>query len=62
MTSIKIKVKIIMNKICANPHCGKEFETSNGRTKYCSQKCAKYMHEHSHDIEKNGEFITSFSV
>ena len=51
-----------MIKICANPHCGKEFETSNGRTKYCSQKCAKYMHEHSHDIEKNGEFITPFSV
>ena len=41
-----------MNKICANPHCGKEFETSNGRTKYCSQKCAKYMHKHSHDIER----------
>ena len=41
-----------MIKICENPHCGKEFETSNGRTKYCSQKCAKYMHEHSHDIER----------
>ena len=41
-----------MIKICANPHCGKEFEQTHNTQKYCCDKCAKYMHKHSHDIEK----------
>lgn len=41
-----------MNKICANPHCGNEFIQTHNTQKYCCDKCAKYMHKHSHDIEK----------
>ena len=33
----------IYKKICANPYCQKQFETSNPRTKYCSNTCRNKM-------------------
>ena len=34
-----------MTKICANPLCGKQFETSRHNIKYCSKECAKTSHQ-----------------
>jgi len=41
-----------MKKICQNPNCNKEFETTSKQTKYCCDKCAKFMHKYGKEITK----------
>jgi hypothetical protein len=38
------KPKTIYQKICANPDCLKDFETSHRDTKYCRRGCKPQVH------------------
>jgi hypothetical protein len=48
-------------KKCANPNCGKEFESNRRNKIYCCSKCARLVYRRLH-VEKEKEYNDKYSI